>query len=142
MYLAFEKGIDLILINEKSKPAVCKIMDHGKYLYSQSKLLTKQKSKTHESEIKEIRFGVKIDEHDLEVKIAKIKKFLSRGDKVKLSVKLKGREMMFANQVQDLVNRVVKESGGIIDKPVEKMGSRFFAVITKGKDETQNSQNS
>jgi len=138
MYLSFEKGLDLILINEKSNPAVCKIMDYGKYQYSQNKQLSKQKAKTHETEIKEVRFSIKIDPHDLEVKINKIKKFLSRGDKVKVSIQLKGREMMFRGKVNDLIEKVRKESNGVLEKPVEKLGSRFFATIAKGQDETKN----
>jgi len=139
MYLAYEKGLDLALINGNAKPAVCKLMDYGKFLYSQNKQLAKQKARTHETEIKEVRLSIKIDPHDLEVKTNRIRQFLVRGDKVKISIKLKGREMMFASRVKDLIEKVRSESGGILEKPTERMGANFFTVITRGKNETQNS---
>jgi len=147
LYLASEKGYDLALVNEKASPPICKLMDYGKYLYSQTKQVAKQKAKSHGPELKEVRFSIKIDQHDLDFKTNLVKKFLDRGDKVKISVQLKGREMMFQDKVNSLIEKVKNKAGGTFEKPaspnasqgrpIQKLGSRFFATITKGKDETK-----
>ena len=88
-----------------------------------------------------MRFSIKIGEHDLAVKINKIKQFLDRGDKVKITVQLKGREMMFRDRMATLMEKIKTETGGTFDKPVEKMGNRFFATLSKGtnSNESKNS---
>lgn len=131
-YLAYEKELDLVLINESANPPVCRLMDYGKYIYDQTKMQNKQKAKSHGNELKEVRFSIKIGEHDLAVKINKIKQFLDRGDKVKITVQLKGREMMFRDRMSGLMDKIKIETGGVFDKSVEKMGNRFFATLSKG----------
>lgn len=131
--MAYEKGLDLALINENGNPPVAKLMDYGKYIYNQTKMLNKQKAKSHGSELKEVRFGIKIDSHDLDVKINKIKQFMDKGDKVKITIQLRGREMMFRDRMADLMEKIKTETGGEYDKPVEKMGNRFFATLSRGK---------
>lgn len=130
--LAYEKTLDLVLINENGNPPVAKLMDYGKYIYNQTKMLNKQKAKSHNSELKEVRFGIKIGDHDLEVKINKIKQFLEKGDKVKITIQLRGREMMFRDRMATLMEKIKTETGGTFDKPIEKMGNRFFATLSKG----------
>lgn len=137
--LAYEKGLDLVLINEGNRPPIGKLMDYGKYIYNQTKQVSKQKAKAHGSELKEFRFGIKIGEHDLQVKIDKIKKFLEHGDKVKVTVILKGREMMFRDRVNVLMDKIKTQTNANFEKNIDKMGNRFFATLTKGKDETKNS---
>ncbi len=134
MFLAYEKGYDLVLINGIANPPICKLMDYGKYLYAQEKQVAKQKAKAHGPELKEIRLSIKIDKHDLDFKTNQIKKFLSRGDKVKISIQLKGREMMFARKVPELIEKVKKDSDATLEKPLERMGNRFFVTLTKGKN--------
>lgn len=126
--------MDLVLINENGHPPVCKLMDYGKYIYDQTKMLNKQKAKSRGVELKEVRFSIKIGEHDLAVKINKIKQFLDRGDKVKITVQLKGREMsgmVFRDRMNDLMNKIKTETGAEFEKNVEKMGNRFFATLSK-----------
>lgn len=116
-------------------------MDYGKFIYNQTKQISKQKAKSHGPQLKEVRFSIKIDQHDLEFKTNLVKKFLDRGDKVKISIQLKGREMMFQDKVRDLIEKVKNDSGGIFEKPaspdasqgrpIQRLGSRFFATITK-----------
>ena len=113
-------------------------MDYGKYIYNQTKQISKQKAKSHGPELKEIRFGIKIDQHDLDFKIRLVKKFLERGDKVKVSVQLRGREMMFQDRVRNLIEKIKNDAGGTFEKPIERLGPRFFATITKAKDEIKN----
>jgi len=128
----------LALINENARPPIAKLMDYGKFIYDQTKQVAKQKAKAHGPELKEVRFGIKIDEHDLEVKTNQVRRFLERGDKVKISVQLKGREMMFRQKAFDLIGKIKKDVNGAFEKPVERMGNRFFATITREKNETKN----
>ena len=123
--------MDLALINENSNPPICKLLDYGKFLYNQEKQVSKQKARAHNQEIKEIRLGIKIGEHDLQVKINQAKKFLDRGDKVKISTQLRGREMMFRNRVPELFEKVRQKTGSTFEKPLEKMYNRFFATIVR-----------
>lgn len=133
MFLAYEKGLDLAMVNEKINPPICKLMDYGKYLYSIEKQNAKQKAKTHSSELKEIRLGIKIGEHDLSTKTEQIKKFLDHGDKVKITIQLRGREMMFRDRAGELIEKIKNEAGANFEKPIEKMGNKFFATLVKNK---------
>lgn len=116
-------------------------MDYGKYIYSQTKQVAKQRARAKETELKEIRFGMKISEHDLNVKINKAKEFLERGDKVKITVQLRGREMMFRDKVNDIIEKVKAQLNANYEKPVERLGTRFSAILTKGKDGQSNQGN-
>jgi translation initiation factor IF-3 len=106
-------------------------MDYGKFQYMQQKQDSKQKAKSKTSELKEIRMGIKIDQHDLAVKIEKIKKFLDKGDQVKITIILKGREMMFRDKVEVLIDKIKNESQAILEKPLEKLGNRFSVILRK-----------
>lgn len=93
MALAEEKGLDLVNISPKAVPPVCKIMDYGKFRFEQAKREKEAKKNQRVVEIKEIRFSPKIDVHDFEVKAKNAAKFLENGDKVKVTVRFRGREM-------------------------------------------------
>lgn len=133
LYLAHEAGLDLVLLNANQNPPLAKIMDYGKYLYAQQKQLAKQKAHAHESQLKEVRVGIKIDTHDLAVKENMIKKFLERGDRVKVSLQLRGREMMFQNKVAEFLEKIRVDTGSNFEKPLERLGNRFSAVLIKSK---------
>ncbi len=145
LYLAFEEGLDLVEVNPNSNPPVTKIMDYGKYRYAQEKQESKQKSKSKGPELKEIRLGLKINQHDLNFKIKQAQKFLEDGNKVKLTVKLVGREMMFAGRVHDLVNNFTSRAQAEPETKIERLGNRFSTIIVRkkkeipeDKDETKN----
>lgn len=133
MYLAYQAEADLVLLNESQNPPIAKIMDYGKFLYTQQKQLAKQKAKAHEVEIKEVRLGIKIGDHDLQVKEERIKKFFASGDKVKVTVQLRGREMIFQDRVRSMLEKIKIATGGTFETSVERMGNRFSAVLTKAK---------
>ena len=90
---AAAKGLDLVLMAAKSNPPVCKIMDYGKYKYEQSKKANLAKKRQHVMQVKEVKVGANTDIHDMEVKMKAAKKFLSQGNKVKVSLRFRGREM-------------------------------------------------
>ena len=106
-------GLDLVMMSPNAKPPVCKIIDYGKYKYEQSKKANEAKKKQHIIQIKEVKVRASTDQHDLETKLKMVRKFLEQGNKVKLSVRFRGREMAYtergaeqlkhvAEQVQDL----------------------------------------
>lgn len=131
--MAHEADTDLVQVS--NPPAgglpVVKMMDYGKYRYLQEKLESRQKTKTKAPEIKEIRLSLKINTHDLDFKIKQAQKFLNNGDKVKVAVKLIGREMMFAEKVKALLENFKTQSGGEFDGSIERMGNRFSTIIRK-----------
>lgn len=133
LYLAYEKGYDLVLINENQTPPIAKLMDYGKYLYSMQKQLAKQKAHAHNQELKEVRISIKIGIHDLEVKTNQMKKFLERGDKVKVTVQLKGREMMFRNKVPTFLEKIKADTNATLEKPLERLGNRFSVILVKNQ---------
>ncbi len=134
LYLAYDEGLDLIEVGPNANPPVCKIMDFGKYKFE----LGKEERKKHKKagELKEIRMTAGIDEHDLEVKTKKAQEFLSKGNKVKLTVVLKGREMIYPQRAYGLLEEVKNKLGAAWEKSVEKLGRQFFGILVKDKEQT------
>ncbi len=91
--IAEEKNLDLVKIAPQAKPPVCKIMDYGKYRFEQTKREKEARKNQHVIEIKEIRLSLNIDKHDFETKVNHAKRFLESGNKVKVSIRFRGREM-------------------------------------------------
>ncbi len=118
--IAKEEGLDLIEISPNANPPVCKIMDMGKYKYDLQKKANLAKKKQKIVALKEIKLRPGTDVHDYNFKIKNAKKFLVKGDKVKFTVKFKGREMQHINLGRDLMNRIIedaKEVGKVETKP-------------------------
>tara|TARA_B100001059_G_scaffold124607_1_gene124584 strand:- start:265 stop:810 length:546 start_codon:yes stop_codon:yes gene_type:complete len=107
---AKEEGLDLIEISPNANPPVCKIMDMGKYKYDLQKKANLAKKKQKIVALKEIKLRPGTDVHDYNFKIKNAKKFLSKGDKVKFTVKFKGREMQHINLGKDLMNRIIEDA--------------------------------
>jgi len=93
LHLAEQKNLDLVKVAPQAKPPVCKIMDYGKYRFEQSKREKEAKKNQHTVEIKEVRLSLKIDKHDFDTKANQAIKFLKAGNKVKVSIRFRGREM-------------------------------------------------
>ena len=91
--IADEKGLDLVKVSPNAKPPVCKVMDYGKFRFEQSKKMKEAKKNQKIITLKEMRLSATIDTHDLEVKARIVNKFLKAGDKVKISIRFKGRQM-------------------------------------------------
>lgn len=138
LYLSYEVGLDLVKVSSSSPPVV-KIMDYGKYRYTQEKQESRQKVKSRGPEIKEIRLSLKIDAHDLDFKTKQAQKFLAGGDKVKATVKLIGREMMFMPRVREILENFKIKANGEFEGPIEKMGNRFSVILREKPHETKNS---
>ncbi|GAA0075800.1 translation initiation factor IF-3 [Clostridium sp. CTA-5] len=131
MKIAEEQELDLVMISPNANPPVCKIMDFGKFIYEQSKKEKEAKKKQKVISIKEVRVGLTIEEHDIEIKAKNARKFLLDGDKVKITVRFRGREMElthigqrildnFANKLQDVCQ---------IEKHPKKEGRNMTMVL-------------
>ena len=104
--IAKEEGLDLIEISPNANPPVCKIMDMGKYKYDQQKKANKAKKKQKKIELKEIKLRPVTEVHDYTFKIKNAQKFLSKGDKVKFTIKFKGRELQHSNLGDELMQKI------------------------------------
>jgi len=107
--MAFEAGLDLVEISPNANPPVCKIMDYGKYKYEQQKRESEARKKQKVIEVKEIKFRPGTDTHDYEVKMRSVIKFLQNGDKVKITLRFRGREMAHQDLGRDLLERVAED---------------------------------
>lgn len=107
--MADEAGLDLVLISPNQAPPVAKILDYGKYKYELAKKAKEAKKKQRIVEVKEIKVRYKIDVHDYEVRLKNVRKFISQGNKVKIVVMLRGREMQHSNLAFELANRFISD---------------------------------
>lgn len=105
--MARDAGVDLVEISASANPPVVKIIDWGKFQYQKMKELSKAKKKSKSSELRQIRLGLKIGENDLNIKVRKIKEFLDDGDRVKIMIVFRGREMAHKEIGQELVKRII-----------------------------------
>jgi translation initiation factor IF-3 len=115
--VAQEKGLDLILITDKTYPPICKLADYGKYLYSLKK---NEKKKKSEGELKNIRLGFNISEHDIETKINSIIKFLEKGNKVRIELKLIGRQKKFTEMGKEKIQKMIEEINKRLPVKIER----------------------
>ena len=104
-----EQGLDLVEISPKTNPPVCKVMDYGKYKYESQKKANQAKKKQKTIDIKEIKLRPNIDVHDYQVKMRSVPKFLNEGDKVKITLRFRGREMAHQDRGADLLQKVKDE---------------------------------
>ena len=111
--LAKEEGLDLIEISPNANPPVCKIIDIGKYKYDLQKKANKAKKKQKVISLKEIKLRPVTDAHDYNFKIKNAQKFLGKGDKVKFTVRFKGREMQHTNLGHQLMDRIIKDTSSV-----------------------------
>ena len=114
--IAEEKGFDLVEVSPEAKPPVVKLMDYGKYKYEQQKKAAEARKKQKVIEIKEIKMRPTIDDHDYDTKMKAMRRFFDEGDKVKVTLRFRGREMAHQNLGMELLNRVLKDV-----EPVAKM---------------------
>lgn len=134
--LAREKDLDLVEISPTANPPVCKIMDYGKYVFQQKKKQTEAKKKQKVIVVKEVQFRPRIDEHDFEFKKNNIVRFLQHGDKVKASIRFRGREMTHMELGRAVLDRLlleIKEYGAAESPHPDVQGNRMNIVIAPNK---------
>jgi translation initiation factor IF-3 len=133
--MAEEVGLDLVEISPGATPPVCKIMDLGKFKYEQQKRAAEARKKQKIIEVKEVKFRPNIDTHDYDVKMRSVTKFLEEGDKVKVTLRFRGREMAHQELGRDLLQRVsedTKEIGKVESMP-KMEGRQMIMVIAPAK---------
>ena len=131
---AEEAGLDLVCVSPKAVPPVCKIIDYGKYRYEVARKEKEAKKKQKIIEIKEIRMSPNIDTNDLNTKIGAARKFLSKGNKVKVSIRFRGRELAHTEESKPMLEQFAKELAdvAVVEKPA-KMEGRFMTMFLSEK---------
>ena len=132
MALAQEAGLDLVEISPNAVPPVCKIMDLGKFKYEQQKREAEARKKQKVIEVKEIKFRPGTDTHDYDVKMRSVLKFLGEGDKVKITLRFRGREMAHQQLGLELLHRVAADVGetGKVDSMPKLEGRQMVMMIS------------
>jgi translation initiation factor IF-3 len=133
LILAQEKGLDLVEINPTNRPPICKIMDFGKHKYDLSKKQKEQKSRQKEIELKEVRLTLKISDHDLSYKARQAREFYDKGDKVRVSLRLRGRENVFYTQAFLVFEKFSDYAGLEFERYPQKGGNMITATVSKIK---------
>jgi translation initiation factor IF-3 len=130
--IADEAGLDLIEISPQAVPPVCKVLDYGKYKYEVQKRKNEAKKNQKVVEIKELKLRPMIDTHDYEVKIKQAKKFLSQGNKVKFTMRYKGREMSANDMGREVLNNILEDLEGLIkvDSEPKLEGRQMMMVVS------------
>ena len=133
--IADNEGLDLVLMSGNSNPAVCKIMDYGKYKFDTIKKEKEIKKNQKIVELKEIQLSMRIDQYHINFKLKNAQKILQEGDKVKVSLRMKGREQAYAKNAVEVVEKFVEALSefGSIDKKPEIMGRNVVVVINPKK---------
>ncbi len=134
--MAENKGLDLVEVSEKSDPPVCRIMDYGKFKYQQSKKLHDAKKKQAVIRIKEIKLRPKTEEHDFQFKLKHAVGFLKDGNKVKVTLQYRGREMAFTHMGVELLQRFANEADefGDVETMPRAEGRTTFMILAPKKE--------
>lgn len=131
---AAENGLDLVEVSPQAKPPVCRIMDYGKFKYQQQKRAAEAKKKTARVEIKEVKLRPKTETHDFNVKVKNVRRFLDSGNKVKVTIMFRGREVTHPQFGRDLLQRVSEEVSDIgIVESFPSMRGRFMHMVMAPK---------
>ena len=130
---AEEKNLDLVLVAPNSKPVVCKIMNYGKYKFEQAKKEKEAKKKQKVLEVKELRVTPNIEEHDFGFKSKNARKFLQDGNKVKITVRFRGREVNNSKAGEMVLNKFIEnlEDVSIVEKSPKLEGRNMFTILAK-----------
>ncbi len=136
LQMAREAGFDLVEVAPQAQPPVCKILDYGKYKFELEKKTREARKHQKQIRIKEIRMQPKIDEHDLEFKTRHVREFLDEGNKVKVTVRFRGRELAHTEFGREVLERILQMLGDsfIVEKPAQMEGRTMSLLLNpKGK---------
>lgn len=133
--MAIEKDMDLVMISPGANPPVCRIMDYNKFLYEQSKKQKEMKKNQKIVDLKEVRLSPTIEDHDIDVKANNAKRFLENEDKVKVTIRFRGRQNANTNVgykvMQDFVDRIGEV--GVVEKPAKLEGNNMIMIMAPKK---------
>ena len=135
LQMAEEAGLDLVEISPNASPPVCKIMDYGKFKYEQQKRESEARKKQKTIEVKEVKFRPNTDTHDYDVKMRNVTRFLEAGDKVKVTLRFRGREMAHQNLGRELLERVADDVEGLgkVENMPKMEGRQMVMMIGPAK---------
>jgi len=133
--LARERGLDLVEVSANAVPPVCRIQDYGRFLYEKEKSERAAKKKQKVITVKEVKFSVTVDEHDYQTKKNKVLRFLADGDKVKASLRFRGRQMAHRDLGYNIVNRLIQDVGdaAIVEFMPRMEGTILHAILAAAK---------
>ena len=127
-----EANLDLVEVSPTSDPPVCRIMDHGKWVYEQKRKIREARKKTHHAgSLKEVRLRPETDTHDIEVKVKHAREFIEKGHKVQFTLIFRGRQMLHQDKGKEVLNGIVETLSDVakVDRSGEMMGKRMTMVI-------------
>jgi translation initiation factor IF-3 len=135
--IARERGLDLVEVSPNAVPPVCRIQDYGKFLYEKDKSERAARKKQKIIVVKEVKFSVTVDEHDYQTKKNQAVRFLTEGDKVKASLRFKGRQMAHRELGYAIINRLIQDIGdaGAVEFMPRMEGTTLHAILAPGKKE-------
>jgi translation initiation factor IF-3 len=135
--IARERGLDLVEVSPNAVPPVCRIQDYGKFLYEKDKSERAARKKQKVIVVKEVKFSVTVDEHDYQTKKNQAVRFLGEGDKVKASLRFKGRQMAHRELGYNIINRLIQDIGdaGTVEFMPRMEGTTLHAILAPGKKE-------
>ncbi len=133
--LAGEKNLDLVLVAPNNNPKVCKIMNYGKYKFEQAKKEKEARKKQKSYELKELRVTPNIESHDMDFKVKNAQKFLADGNKLRITVRFRGREMNYTKQGEDVLNEFVTRLADVAtpEKKPKLEGRNMFIIFDPKK---------
>lgn len=136
--IAQDRQLDLVTVAPNAKPPVCRIMDYGKYKYEQAKREKEAKKKQKTINIKEVRLSPNIDDHDLQTKLKNVRRFLGEGDKVKVTIRFRGRQITHADRGREIMTEMAKQVSdlGAMEKH-PKVEGRHMNMVLAPKDKKQ-----
>jgi translation initiation factor IF-3 len=131
---AEEAGLDLVEVSPNAEPPVCKIVDYGKYRYQQTKKEKESKKAQHQVKVKEIKLKPNIDKHDLDVKLKHAREFILKGDKVRVTCTFRGRELMYTEKGQEVINYLCEQLADVAspESPPKMLGKILSTVLAPG----------
>lgn len=129
--MAEEAGVDLVEVANTARPPVCKLMDYGKYKYEQKQKAKEAKKNATQIQVKEVQLRPKTDEHDIDFKIRHIQRFLDEGDKAKITVKFRGREITHKEQGFKLLEKVIEDvtEYGLVESAPKMEGRTMIMIL-------------
>ena len=132
MRIAEEKALDLVEVSPNSRPPVCKLMDYGRFRYEQAKKEREARKKQRITDLKEVRMTPKIEDHDFAVKTKATEKFLRDGDKVKVVIRFRGREIVHADLAQKLMNEMAQQLTAIagVEREPKVEGRNMIMILS------------
>jgi translation initiation factor IF-3 len=136
--IARERGLDLVEVSPNAVPPVCRIQDYGRYLYEKEKSERAARKRQKVITVKEVKFSVTVDEHDYQTKKNQINRFLAEGDKVKASLRFRGRQMAHRELGYDIINRLIQDIGdaGVVEFMPRMEGTILHAILAPARKDT------